>query len=51
MRILKEECVCLKIFEFFTGDARRTIEARIRENNTKRPHQELGYLPLVEFGE
>jgi len=48
MRTLKEECIWLHTFTSFT-EAKRMIEDWIREYNTERPHQELGYLSPVEY--
>jgi putative transposase len=48
MRTLKEECIWLQSFSLFT-EAKRTIEDWIREYNTERPHQELGYNSPVDF--
>ena len=48
MRTLKEECIWLQGFDSFS-EAKRIIEDWIREYNTERPHQELGYLSPVEY--
>jgi putative transposase len=48
MRTLKEECIWLHRFSSFE-EAKKIIEAWIREYNEERPHQELGYLSPVEY--
>ncbi|WP_281273113.1 integrase core domain-containing protein [Desulfosoma caldarium] len=48
MRTLKEECIWLNLFSSF-DEAKAIIEGWIREYNTERPHQELGYLSPVEY--
>ncbi|WP_123291124.1 IS3 family transposase [Desulfosoma caldarium] len=48
MRTLKEECIWLNLFSSF-DEAKAIIEGWIREYNTERPHQELGYMSPVEY--
>jgi putative transposase len=48
MRSLKEECIWLQGFSSFR-EAKTIIEAWINEYNTERPHQELGYVPPIEY--
>jgi len=48
MRTMKEECICLHAFSSFSG-AMKIIEDWIREYNTDRPHQELGYHSPVSY--
>ncbi len=50
MRTMKEECIWLHSFSSFF-EAKRTIENWIREYNTDRPHQELGYHSPVSYKE
>ena len=50
MRTLKEECIWLHRLTSF-AKAKRIVEARIEEDNTERPHQELGYQAPVEYRE
>ena len=50
MRTMKEECIWLHSFSSFT-EAKRTIEDWIREYNTDRPHQELGFHSPVRYKE
>jgi putative transposase len=50
MRTMKEECIWLHTFSSFS-EAKRIIEDWIREYNTDRPHQELGYNSPVSYKE
>jgi len=50
MRTMKEECIWLHSFSSL-NEAKRVIENWIREYNTERPHQELGYHPPVSYKE
>ncbi len=50
MRTLKEECIWLNSFTSLR-EAKVIIESWIREYNTDRPHQELGYSTPAEYRE
>jgi transposase InsO family protein len=47
---MKEECIWPHSFSSFS-EAKRIIEEWIREYNTDRLHQELGYLSLLSITE